>query len=246
MLAEITPEELSASLDAVALELLEAAEIRQPPVDTLVMTAALGISVATDDRQRGRARCVRLRAVRGRAARPTILVRPEPRPERQHWAIAHEIGEHSAHRVFAMLGVDPREAAPAAREAVANHLAGRILLPCVWFASDAADCDWDLLELKQLYATASHELIARRMLDMPPAVIITIYDHGQTYFRRSNQPGRVPPPSEAETACWKAVHRGNQPNDDFDQTRSIRSWPVHEAGWKREILRTEVETEFVE
>jgi hypothetical protein len=120
------------------------------------------------------------------------------------------------------------------------------LLPGGWFASDAAACGWDLLALKRLYATASHELIARRMLDMPPAVIITIYDQGRTYFRQSNQPGRVPPPSEAETACWQAVHRGNQPHDRFDPTRSIRGWPVHEPGWKREILRTEVDAEFVD
>ncbi len=82
------------------------------------------------------------------------------------WAIAHELGECERHRVFEFLQVDPREAPPAAREAVANHLASRILLPREAFSADATACGWDLPELKSRYTTASHELIARRMLDL--------------------------------------------------------------------------------
>ena len=49
-------------------------------------------------------------AIVGRGgSRATILLRPEPRHERRHWAVAHEIGEHVAHRVFAGWGADPRE-----------------------------------------------------------------------------------------------------------------------------------------
>ena len=78
-------------------------------------------------------------------------MRPEPRLERQQWAVAHEIGEHVAYHVFAHWGVDPREAAPNARETVANNLAGRLLLPTAWFAADAAACGWDLMALKARY-----------------------------------------------------------------------------------------------
>lgn len=246
MLAEFAREELAAALDAVAAEVLAEAGVDGPPVDAFQIAAALGITVALDDRQRGRARYVRLGGRRPGRPKATILLRPDPRVEREQWAVAHEIGEHAAHRMFAILGVDPRETVADAREAVAGQLAGRLLLPSGWFAADGSSCGWDLVALKARYATASHELIARRMLECRPPVILSIFDHGRLHFRRSNLPGRVPPPSSAEIDCWRSVHEGNRPGQTYQGLRVIRGWPVHEEGWKREILRTEVEEEFVE
>jgi len=42
--------------------------------------------------------------------------------------VAHEIGEHLAHRVFQRLAVDPRDTPSGTREQVANALASRLLL----------------------------------------------------------------------------------------------------------------------
>ena len=172
-----------------------------------------------------------------------MLLRPEPRCERLQWALAHEIGEHVACRVFAALGMDPRETGPEARERIANQLAGRLLLPGPWFAADGPACAWDLFRLKARYGTASHELIARRMLELPPPVIVTIFDHEQIYFRRSNVAGRIPPPSPAEMRCWRAAHQDGRPRRVRQEAQRVQGWPVHEDGWKREILRAEVEVE---
>jgi len=241
VLAELTPEELADALDTVAAEVLAGAGVEEPPVDAFAVARALGITVAEDDRQRGRARFVRLRR-RGRSApRPTILLRPDPRPERRQWAVAHEIGEHAAYRLFELLSVDPREADPAARERTANHLAGRLLLPGTWFGADGRASAWNLFELKARYSTASHELIARRMLDFPPPVIIAIYDHGDLTLRRSNVPGRVPPPLAPEAVCRRRAHETGLPQQATEGVFTIRAWPVHEEGWKREILRIEIE-----
>jgi Zn-dependent peptidase ImmA (M78 family) len=243
MFSCITMEEMAVGLDAVAVELLEAAGTVRPPVDALAVARAAGLTVTTDDQQQGRARYVRLRGLRGRASRPTVVLRPEPRPERRHWAVAHEIGEHVAHRILHRLGVDPRTVSPNAREAVANQMAGRLLLPTAWFASDAATEDWDLVALKSRYSTASHELIARRMLELSAPAVISIFDQGRLYFRGSNLPGRVPPPTGDEIRCWKSVHRRNRPHESANPTARIRGWPIHEPGWKREILRFEVTCE---
>jgi Zn-dependent peptidase ImmA (M78 family) len=239
MLPEYTREELAAGLDAVVLEILDEAGIEHPPVNAFAVAARLGMTVAEDDRQQGRARFVRLNGRRPGRSRPTILLRPEERPERQHWAVAHEIGEHAAHRVFAVWGADPRVAPPDARETVANYLAGRLLLPSAWFARDGARCGWDLLVLKQQYATASHELIARRMLECRPPVMITIFDQRAVYFRSSNLSGGVPPLSSPELQCWRHVHERNEPHQCQDDLHQVQGWPVHEDGWKREILRAE-------
>ena len=141
MFPELTREELAAGLDRVAEEILDEAGVARPPVDALAVAQTLGIAVALDDRQEGRARYVRLGDRWSGRSRATILLRPEPRFERRHWAVAHEIGEHVAHRVFARWGADPGETDANAREQVANCLAGRLLLPTAWFAADAAACD---------------------------------------------------------------------------------------------------------
>jgi len=245
MLSDITQQELSTIVDAVAYDLLRQVGISGPPVDTLVVARALGIVVVADDRQQGRARFVRVRGPQGRSPRPTILVRSDERFERQQWSVAHEIGEFAAVYVFGAMAIDPREAPPDARETVANRLAGRLLLPIAWFAPDAAACGWDLLALKRRYRTASHELIARRMLELSVPVIISIFDQGRLTLRRANVPGRVPLPSEAERRCWSVVHRENHPEQISEGARLIQAWPVHEPEWKREILRTEVELEPV-
>jgi hypothetical protein len=241
MLPELTREELAAGLDRVAEEVLRNAGVLQPPVDAFAVAHTLGIAVAMDDRQGGRARYVRLSDRRSGRSRAAILLRSEPRFERQHWAIAHEIGEHVAYRVFQQWGVDPRETPPDARETVANHMAGRLLLPTDWFAVDGAARAWNLLSLKIRYQTASHELIARRMLECRPAVIISIFDNERITFRRSNLAGRVPPPSKAEIDCWCDVHRHNRPLRIDAGPGSVQGWPIHEEGWKREILRTEID-----
>jgi len=239
MSPELAPEEIAAALDAVATDVLGSAGIHAPPVDCLHLARALGITVAVDDSQPGRARYVRLCGRRSGPARPAILLSGEPRGERRHWAIAHEIGEHAAHRVFDRLGIEPCETARNARETVASQLAGRLLLPTRWFVPDAEECRWDLLAMKLRYATASHELIARRMLECPPPVIISIFDHGELWFRRGNLAGRAAPLSTVELECWRAVHTLGLARQEWEATRTIQGWPVHEEGWKREILRTE-------
>lgn len=239
MLPELTLDEFSAALDAVARDVLDTVDVVAPPIDALDVARTLGMAVAWDARQNGRGRTVRLGAFGGGRSQSSILVRPEPRPERLQWTVAHEIGETCAQRVFDFLGVDPREAPPAARESVANQLAGRLLLPRGWFGADARECGWDLYELKHRYPTASHELIARRMLDFAPRVVITVVDHGRRTWRQSNLPGQLPPFTAVEQSAWQTAHVTAEPATEEVPTCRVQAWPVHEPEWKREIVRAE-------
>ena len=144
-----------------------------------------------------------------------------------------------------MLGVSARTAPPNAREQVANLLAARLLLPTPWFAEDGERLAWDLPELKQRYTSASHELIARRMLDMPPPVIVSIFDHDRLTFRRSNLPGRVPAVSQQEAECRSLAYRSGKTASGQMGLETIQAWPVHEPDWKREIVRTTAEASCV-
>lgn len=252
MLPEIPAEQFRRVLDVVAREILLEAGLQQPPIDAFHVAEQLGLIVARDQpAARGlaspRARFVRLGSgvESGHASEGTILLADDPRRERRQWAVAHELGESRAYRVFAELGVDPQEAPVAAREDVANRLASALLLPRDWFLRDGVRVDWDLFDLKAIYATASHELIARRMLEMPPAVVVTLADQGRTVWRRSNRSFRPPPLTPAERDAWTAAHDGGQrvqcdPRELPDGVDDVRAWPIHEPGWRREIIRTEL------
>jgi hypothetical protein len=239
MLPEIALEELAAALDDVAGDLLFAASVDGPPIDAFRVAKSLGIDVAWDDRQSGRARMVALRDGE-HCARTSILLRRDPRGERRQWAVAHEIGEASAYRVFARLGVDPREAPPAAREDVANRLAGRLLLPTRWLRASALASGWDIGAIKGQVTDASHELIARRMLELDVPVIITVFDQNRITWRRSNVSGRVPRLSSVESRCQKLVHETAQAAAIDEGGIVVQGWAVHETEWQREILRMEV------
>lgn len=243
MLAEIPGEQLRAALERTAYDVLGAAEITAPPVDAFELASRLGMTVAREEGAPQRARFVQFggAAPHGRTA---ILLADDPRVERRHWAVAHEIGEAHAHRVFSDLGVDPLEAASGAREAIANHLASCLLLPHAWFAAEGEALDWDLARLKERFVTASHELIARRMLEMPPPVIITLFDQNKQQWRRSNV-GRAAPmvPAEAD-ARRVAFELGEavrcEPRELLQGVVDVRAWAIHEPEWKREIVRTEL------
>lgn len=228
-----TIEDCNTALDDVAEELLQQGGVLAPPVDVLELARRLKIEIAFDDRQRARGRQKKLNG------RPIIFLRPDDRPERLQWAAAHELGEVVAYRVLRSF----EDQAPLTyREETANLFASRLLLPSCWFASDADLLHADLLQLKQVYWTASHELIAFRLLDFYEQSITTLFDQGRLTRRRGNGANRPPRLLPVEHTCWIEVHHRNRPVELHEQGVHVQGWPIHEAGWKREVLRTTTTT----
>ena len=69
---------------------------------------------------------------------------------------------------------------------------------------------------------------------MNPPVVITLCDLG-----------RVPPMRPEERGVWQQSHvSGEIALATLDPAATglerVRAWPVHEPGWKREILRSDV------
>jgi Zn-dependent peptidase ImmA (M78 family) len=246
MLAEIPTDEWTEVLDDVVARLLWEAGIDRPPVDVRLLAERMGLVVAHHRELPARALFVRLAAgPRERTGQGTIVLGHAERPEREQWAIAHEVGESVCWDIFSQLGLDADVASPSAREAVANRVANGLLLPRRWFAADGRAFDWDLFELKDRYATASHELIARRMLEMSPPVVITLCDHGRVVWRRGNTGGRPPGLLPEEHDAWQQAHVTGFPADELldplnTGLHRVRAWPVHEPDWKREILRCDI------
>lgn len=236
MLTEIPLESYAAALDRCAEDALWETNTDQPPVDAFRLAARLGLRITTNRLQRERARFVRVDPRRGRGV---IVVGPEDRPERRHWAVAHEVGESISHRVFAVLGVDPGDAPPLERERVANSLAGRFLAPSRWLRGVARACDDDLAELKATFVTASHELLVRRLLECrSDPMLATVFDNNRITWRRWNLPRVAPPVTEAERSAQAAAHQTGLPTRVAGRAPLDRGrcWPIHEPDWRREII----------
>ena len=233
---DLTREEVTETVDRAVAELLGAAGVTTPPVDAIQLAQRhLGMVVCLDrgQRQRGRAQ----RAL----GRKQIFLRPEPSEERHQWTVAHEIGEHLKADLLSRLGVAPERTRAMSGESLANLFAHRLLVPTAWLRGDAAAADYDLLELKDRYKTASHEVIAWRLLDLPSPCVITVVDNGHVHRRRSNawRVRRELHPAEAE--CQRYVHTFGRPRAVRADGWDVRGWPVHQPDWKREILRSVVE-----
>lgn len=246
MLAEVPYDEWSATLDAVAEELLWESGVSEPPVDAFYLAIELGLMVTEDLQLPARAQFSRVACGSSETPQPTIVLGDEDRFERRQFAVAHELGEFAAVRVFERLAIDPRSSPFGSREQVANGLAGRLLLPRRWFHKQGIETDWDLLALKDVFWTASHELLARRMLDMPPRVLITVCDQGEVSWRRGNNGLVDPGLLAAEHDAWQECHVWDTPTSrqcSLPQggAATIRCWPVHEPLWRREIIRTDIE-----
>jgi hypothetical protein len=232
----LSREEVHEAIDRAIAELLDAAGVAGPPVDAIALAQGhLGIIVCLDRTQPQRGRAQRV------AGRQQIFLRPEPSEERHQWTVAHEIGEHLKAQLLHRLGVEPEQTRALAGESLANLFADRLLAPTAWLAEQGRECGWDLLELKRRFRTASHEVLAWRLLDLSEPCIVTIVDNDHVHRRRSNAWRVNRELSPPERACQRRVHQESRPHTLAEDGWTVQGWPVHQADWKREVLRSVVE-----
>jgi hypothetical protein len=232
-------EEVTATVDRLVEALLEKAGLEVPPVDAIALAQKhLGMVVCLDARQPQRGRAQRA------GGRAQIYLRPEPTEERHQWTVAHEIGEHMKVNLLERLSIAPEQTRVMTGESLANLFASRLLVPSRWLAGDAPATGYDLLALKDRYRTASHEVIAWRLLDLAEPCIITIVDNDHITRRRSNSwPVRARLLEPIEQQCQRSVRKHNRPRVLREGSWTVQGWPIHQAEWKREILRSVVDGE---
>jgi hypothetical protein len=217
---ELTPEEVHEAADRVVEELLDNEGVTEPPVSAEALARQFGL-VSPPRKQ----------------ARPQA----ELTEEQRQWLAAQAIGEHLKAKVLQRLGIDPGERRGMMGESLSKLLAQRLLVPKHWLADAVRECDYDLLALKQRFRTASHEVIAWRLLDLPAACIITVVDNGEIARRRSNAWRVRRELAPAERECQRYVSQYSRPHVVNAAGWSVQGWPIHEPDRKREVLRSVVE-----
>jgi hypothetical protein len=215
--------------DGIVAELLQ--ELGLPPVniDAFAVARGLGMDVAVDARQAGRARIKRI------AGTQAVLLRPEERPERLQWALAHEIGESLAPRVAARLKGEGGEVA-ILREQWANLFASRLLLPRGGFLPLARQLDGNVIQLKRHFPNVSFEQLLWGLLRLEVPTVASVFDQGSLVRRIGNTGGKAPlTPWEREV--WERVHETGECLDETAGPYRLQGWAIHEPPWKRELLR---------
>lgn len=224
-------------IDVFVEELLDRSHCREPPVDAISIARGVGLSVLVD---RGMVERGRRQIVGGAEV---IFVRPEPRPERLQWTVAHELGE-SLFVAPSGDSIDDEELSRA-REEFANTFAARLLLPQSWLRNDFAQQPRDLCWFKQRYVTASCELTVTRWLDLVETAIVSIFDQRRLTRRSWRQPWRPPPLQPGERHCLDQLWNQRRPAVSVNEAMRVHGWPVDEAGWYRDILWTEPAAEEI-
>ena len=84
-------------------------------------------------------------------------------------------------------------------------------------------------------------MIAWRLLDLPEPCIITVIDNDHVQRRRSNGWRINRELSEPEKRCQQYVHTYSRPHRLSADGWTVQGWPLHQADWKREVLRSVVE-----
>lgn len=137
--------------EGIARDVLEETGADDGPQDAFVLARLFGVTV------RASGGCL------GRLDGDDAFISLRPRHERQHGALAHELGHWCLRRAQQENG-----------ERGASYLAGALMLPRARFVRDLRATGWDLFELKSLHPNASHEMIARRIAQVRPARIAII------------------------------------------------------------------------
>jgi len=236
MTEDLSHEEIAHAVDQAVANLLDAATIEAPPVDAVALARGhlgLTIRVEAQPERRGRSRRP--------AAGGEIILSPGLSEERKQWTVAQEIGARFKPAVLERLGLAADRPRGLLGESLANLFAQRLLVPTCWFAVEARARAYDLLDLKKLFASASHEVIAWRWLDLPAPCIVTLIDNDHVQRRRGNAFRVQRELSEPERRCQRYVSHYSRPQTLQEDGWTVQGWPVHQADWKREVLRSVID-----
>jgi len=230
---DLSREEIHSAVDRAVEELLSDAAIQAPPVDALILARRLGIPA--EPRPKG-----------PRAGAKKDWPAPhDPTPEAKQWFAAQAIGAYLKPSLLQRLGIPPEQKRLLMGESLATLVASHLLLPAAWFGDDARALEYDVLELKKRYATVAVDVIAWRLLDLPAPCVITIVDNDHVQRRRSNAWRVRHELEEPERECQRYVNHFSRPRVVCADGWTVQGWPVHQADWKREILRSLVDEEVM-
>jgi predicted transcriptional regulator len=232
---DFSQEDLFEACDRLVAGLLERAGVTEPPVDALrVAEDHLGIPVEfaePEEDERGRPRPAARRHTAG------IVLSPHMTDEQQQSAAAHGIARTLLPDLLRKLDIVPGSESKQAAAHLRGLLVSRVLVPTRLLRAALRLCKYDVPALKEVFATASFETVALRLLDLDQPSVIAIVDDGVVAVRRGNQMAVTKKLTAAEQACADRVMEQDVPHMVRAEGWTAHGWPVPNRPFRRVLLR---------
>jgi len=148
-----------------------------------------------------------------------VIVVPDHRVERRGFAVLHELA-HVALRTMRVRDTEAR----------VDAVASAVLLPRASFTRDVARLGSDVHALKVVHPFASHEAIARRLVQLGLAAV-TVHDRGPRGVRCRRVGARRTPPTLERALVLEAHASG-----EVVGPPEVRAYPVRDGAWSRVIV----------
>ncbi|MBA4189609.1 MAG: hypothetical protein C0467_16610 [Planctomycetaceae bacterium] len=159
-------------------------------------------------------------------------------PEQQHKAAADGIARAILPEILRKLGIMPGSEDKTLSTHVRSLVVPRILIPSRLLRAALRECKYDVPALKEVFATATMEAVALRLLDLDAPCVIAIIDDGVVAVRRSNQFPAGKMLEAAERNCQVKVSEVELPQRVRQGEWTTQGWPVPGRPFQRIILRS--------
>ena len=235
-MGEFTTEELFDAIDRAVAELLARTRTDEPPVDALAIVKEAyryTVTILSEDDEE-----------------PQYGDRPKPRPrprelqlkdtqsdESRQTAAAKAVAREMLPNILKTLGIVPGTEQKSATNQLVGLIVPRLMLPTRWFDKASRKAGGDVFRLKEIYETATYELIALRQLDFEEPCVIAVVDDGIVATRRSNAMQATKKLTAAEALCVEKVTSEEEPVTVRKDDWTARGWPIPSGPFRRIILR---------
>ena len=241
-MSEFSAEELFDAIDREVLDVLERHNLDGPPVDAEALAQDefdLLVREATDEDQAPQPGRFGPRPARRPGFRE-VVIRPEATDQARQLICAKACAREIVPRVFTRLKAPFDRDNRSANAQVVGFIMPRLLLPTRWFRRDARKLQFHVLELRDIYATATYEMVAQRLLDIADddPVVVAVADDGSVVYRKANQgsPGRTL--TAAEDKARRIAEETQEPAKARLAGWTSWAYPVPDGPYHRIILRS--------
>jgi hypothetical protein len=177
------------------------------------------------------------RRPRSRPSGSGIALSPGMTEEQRQKAAADGIARTLLPDILRKLDVVPGTENKQFAAHVRGLVVGRLLVPTKMLRAALRECKYDLPALKEVFATATTEAVALRLLDLDEPCVISIVDDGVVAARRGNRSPAAKKLEPPEQACHDRVAQLDRPHRLRDGGWTVQGWPVPGRAFRRIILR---------
>ncbi|VTR92246.1 Uncharacterized protein OS=Planctomyces brasiliensis (strain ATCC 49424 / DSM 5305 / JCM 21570 / NBRC 103401 / IFAM 1448) GN=Plabr_2240 PE=4 SV=1 [Gemmata massiliana] len=233
---DFSQEELVETIDRLVAGLIERAGVTAGPVNALALAEHhLGIPVQfvepAEEDESGR------RRPRSRPAGNGITLTTDMSDEQRQRAAAGGIALLLMPEIFRKLSVPLGSESKQFQAHVRGLVVPRVLIPSRLFRAALRDCKYDVPALKQVFSTASMEMVAARLLDLDAPCVIAVVDDGVVASRRGNRAPAARKLEAAEQECVDRVTELDLPHRARVGEWTAWGWPVPDRPFRRILLR---------